>query len=73
MRRGRARCGKLQALGNPNLLILNGGAEDELVDDMTFNTFDPQLYRYTTPDGTQIEIAPRDGREEDHRPQRQHA
>ena len=48
--------GKLEALGNLNLLILNGGAEDELVDDTTLNTFEPTLYRYTTLDGTQIEI-----------------
>ncbi len=48
--------GKLEMLDNPNLLILNGGAEDELVDDTTLNTFNPTLYRYTTLDGTQIII-----------------
>ena len=53
--------GQLQALGNLNLLILNGGAEDELVDDLTLNTFNPKLYRYTTADGTQIDIDITDG------------
>ena len=48
--------GKLQVLGNTSLLILNGGLEDELVDDITLNTYNPQLFRYTTLDGTQIEI-----------------
>lgn len=48
--------GTLEALANGNLLIVNAGAADELVDDVTFNTYDPQLYRYTTVDGAQIEI-----------------
>ena len=53
--------GQLQALGNNGLLIVNGGAEDELVDDGTLDTYSPKLYRYTTPDGTQIEISPAEG------------
>jgi RHS repeat-associated protein len=48
--------GTLEALANGNLLVLNAGAEDELVDDNTLNTYNPQLFRYTTADGTQIEI-----------------
>ena len=48
--------GKLEMLDNPYLLILNAGPEDELVDDTTLNTFEPLHYRYTTLDGTQIEI-----------------
>jgi RHS repeat-associated protein len=48
--------GRLEALANPNLVILNAGLEDELVDDQTLNTYDPQLFRYTLPDGTAIEI-----------------
>ena len=53
--------GKLQALGNNALLIVNGGAEDELVDDSTLDTYSPKLYRYTGVDGTQIEISPTEG------------
>ncbi len=53
--------GQLQALTSNSLLIVSGGAEDELVDDYSLNTYDPQLYRYTTPDGTQYEIGPRAG------------
>ena len=48
--------GTLEALANPSLAILNGGAEDELVDDATFNTYDPQLWRYTGFDGAKVEI-----------------
>ena len=48
--------GRLEALANPNLLIFNAGLEDELVDDVTFQTYDPKLYRYTTFDGVQIEV-----------------
>lgn len=50
--------GKLEALGNLNLLILNAGAEEALVDDTTLATYEPALYRYTTSDGTKIEIGP---------------
>jgi RHS repeat-associated protein len=53
--------GQLQALGNNSLLIVNGGAEDELVDDSTLDTYSPNLYLYTTSDGTKIEISPTDG------------
>jgi RHS repeat-associated protein len=53
--------GRLEALANSSLLIVSGGQEDELVDDSTLNTYDPQLYRYTASDGTQFEISPRDG------------
>ena len=53
--------GKLEALANNNLLIVNGGAEDELVDDATLEAYSPKLYRYTTLDGTQIEISPGEG------------
>src|SRR5262249_49614176 len=51
-----ATLGQLEALANDSLLIFNAGAEDELVDDSTFNTYDPQLYRYTAADGTKFEI-----------------
>ncbi len=53
--------GRLELLDNPNLLIVNGGAEDALVDDITFNTFEPAHYRYTTADGTRIELGPQSG------------
>ena len=49
--------GKLQMLDNPNLLILNGGTEDELVDDSTLNAYNPVHYRYTLQDGTQFEYS----------------
>ncbi|MEO8344112.1 MAG: RHS repeat-associated core domain-containing protein [Betaproteobacteria bacterium] len=48
--------GTLQMLDNPNLLILNGGLEEELVDDVTLNTFDPKLFLYTTLEGSKLEI-----------------
>ncbi len=53
--------GQLQALGNNALLIVTGGAEDELVDDSTLNTYSPTLYRYTTADGMVIDISPVEG------------
>jgi RHS repeat-associated protein len=53
--------GKLEALGNTSLAIVNAGAGVELVDDATFSTYAPQFYRYTTVDGTQIEVGPVDG------------
>ena len=43
-------------LAENSLAILNAGALDELVDINTLNTYNPQLYRYTTGEGTQIEI-----------------
>jgi RHS repeat-associated protein len=48
--------GTLEVLGNTDLLVLNAGAGEELVDDATLDTYDPKLFRYTTPDGTAIEI-----------------
>jgi RHS repeat-associated protein len=53
--------GKLEMLDNPYLFILNGATEDELVDDTTLKTFEPLHYRYTTLDGTQIEIDRKEG------------
>nr|MBP8297471.1 PASTA domain-containing protein [Burkholderiales bacterium] len=53
--------GALQALDNPNLLVLNAGPEDELVDDITLNAYDPKLFRYTAADGTVVEIHVADG------------
>ncbi|MCC7114261.1 MAG: PASTA domain-containing protein [Burkholderiales bacterium] len=53
--------GTLEALANPDLLVVNGGAEDELVDDSTLDTYQPKLWRYTTVDGTKIEVSPTDG------------
>lgn len=53
--------GTLQALGNKDLLIVSGGSEDELVDDSTLDTYDPALYRYTSPDGVQYEIHKSEG------------
>jgi RHS repeat-associated protein len=48
--------GRLDALANNSLAILNAGLLDELVDINTLNTYNPQLYRYATAEGTQIEI-----------------
>jgi RHS repeat-associated protein len=48
--------GRLEALANGSVFVLNAGAEDELVDDTTFNTYDPVRYRYTAPDGTRFVI-----------------
>ncbi|MEO8305631.1 MAG: RHS repeat-associated core domain-containing protein [Betaproteobacteria bacterium] len=48
--------GKLAAIGNNSLLIVNGGLQDELLDDITLETFDPKFFRYTTFEGTQIDI-----------------
>ncbi|MEW6269719.1 MAG: PASTA domain-containing protein [Thermodesulfobacteriota bacterium] len=53
--------GTLEALVGGDLLILAAGAQDELVDENTLDTYDPQLFRYTSVDGTQIEIHRRDG------------
>ena len=53
--------GRLEALANPDLLIVNGGALDELVDDTTLDTYSPRLYRYTTVEGTKIELGPAAG------------
>jgi YD repeat-containing protein len=48
--------GKLEALAESSLAILNAGALDELVDINTLNTYNPQLYRYTSLDGTEFVI-----------------
>ena len=48
--------GRLEALANPNLLIFNAGAEDELVDDLTFATYDPVRFRYTAADGSEFVV-----------------
>lgn len=47
--------GQLEAIDDPDLLIVAGSTEDELT---YFNgfTYDPQLFRYTGADGTRIEI-----------------
>jgi len=50
--------GRLEALANPDLLIVNAGASDELVDDTTLDTYSPKLYRYTTVEGMSIELGP---------------
>lgn len=48
--------GKLEALAESSLAILNAGALDELVDINTLNTYNPQLYRYTSLDGTEFVV-----------------
>ncbi|MBE7454905.1 MAG: PASTA domain-containing protein, partial [Kofleriaceae bacterium] len=48
--------GRLEGLDNPDLLVVNDGAEDVLVDDGTLDVYDPRRFRYTTLDGTQIDI-----------------
>ncbi|MBN9425418.1 MAG: PASTA domain-containing protein [Burkholderiales bacterium] len=53
--------GTLQALGNTDLLILDDGAETVLVDDSTLDDFNPRKYRYTTLDGTVIDLDRIDG------------
>ncbi|HQU48092.1 MAG TPA: RHS repeat-associated core domain-containing protein [Casimicrobiaceae bacterium] len=53
--------GTLEYLGNPDLLIVSGGAAVVLVDDATLDPFDPRLFRYTTVDGMAIEIDRIDG------------
>jgi RHS repeat-associated protein len=53
--------GKLEALVNNSMLIVSSGDEVELVDDSSFATYSPQLYRYTMVDGTQFEISPTAG------------
>ncbi len=53
--------GKLAYLGNPDLAIVNDGARDVLVDDRTFEIFDPRRFRYTALDGMKIDIDRVDG------------
>ena len=35
---------------------MNAGAQDELLDDNNLEVYDPQLYRYTSFDGTSVEV-----------------
>ncbi len=53
--------GRMEYLGNPDLLILDDGPRTVLVDDTTFDIFDPRLFRYTTIDGMVMEIDRIDG------------
>ena len=53
--------GTLEGLDNPDLLLVNAGFEDVLVDDGTLDLYDPKRFRYTTLDGTKIEIHRSDG------------
>ena len=49
--------GTLQSLDNNNLLVLDPQPGPlELVDDITLNTYYPDRYRYTAPDGTQTVV-----------------
>ncbi len=48
--------GRLEGLDNPDLLVVSAGFEDVLVDDATLDVYDPRRFRYTTLDGTQIEL-----------------
>ena len=48
--------GKLEALADNSLIIVNAGALDELVEFGTLNTYNPQLYRYTSLDGTEFVV-----------------
>lgn len=53
--------GTLTALGNNSLLIVNAGAEEELVDIGTLNTYNPQQFQYTSPGGQVFIIDKVDG------------
>lgn len=53
--------GRMEYLGNPDLLIIDDGARTVLVDDTTLDVFDPRLFRYTTIDGLVMEIDRIDG------------
>ncbi len=49
--------GQLTTLDNPNLLILDPQPGDvELVDDSTFDTFDPETFRYVAGDGQIVDL-----------------
>ena len=51
--------GRLEVLGNRNLLVLGGvNAPTELVDDLTFGVFQPEGLRYTAADGTRWDLRP---------------
>ena len=50
--------GSLEALDGSGLLILDPQPGPvQLIDDSTFDEYDPQRFRYTTPDGTQIVLS----------------
>ncbi|MBL3616339.1 MAG: putative Ig domain-containing protein [gamma proteobacterium endosymbiont of Lamellibrachia anaximandri] len=54
--------GRLESLDNNNLTILDGQPGDVgLRDDLTNQLYDPDLFRYTSADGTQIVISKADG------------
>ncbi|MBA1443670.1 MAG: hypothetical protein FE835_01900 [Gammaproteobacteria bacterium] len=54
--------GRLESLDNNNLTILDGQpGEVGLRDDLTNKLYDPDLFRYTSADGTQIIISKSDG------------
>lgn len=46
--------GTMEALGNTFVLVLDSGFEAELVDDSNGRTYDPDRFRYTATDGTQV-------------------
>ncbi|MBY0276502.1 FG-GAP-like repeat-containing protein [Candidatus Binatia bacterium] len=48
--------GTLESLDNTSLLVVPGGAEVELWDDTTFQTYAPRRFRYTSPTGQKIVI-----------------
>lgn len=53
--------GTLTAVANSDLLIINDGPNDVLVDDDTLEPYSPVLYRYTSAAGTTIDVSPVDG------------
>lgn len=48
--------GTLEGLDNGSLLVVPAGAEVELWDDLTFQTYNPRRFRYTTKDGEKIVV-----------------
>jgi len=56
--------GTLESLDNTNLLIADAQpGEVSLLDDTTLNAYDPDRFRYTTPDGAQFVVSRRNGLE----------
>jgi len=54
--------GKLEALDNPNLVIIDGQPGPvELLDDITLNPYEPRTFRYTSIDGRVFVIHRTDG------------
>ncbi|MCA9407806.1 MAG: VCBS repeat-containing protein [Candidatus Omnitrophica bacterium] len=54
--------GTLESLDNNSLIVIQGeGDSVELVDDVTFRTYDPQNFRYTFLDGSQMIINKTEG------------